>query len=60
MAASEGIVSGVKSQENVSSKSSADEKIKFKDPLLTGLDKDSDDDGVSTSRELINTFTRGQ
>ena len=27
-------------------KASHNDKIKFKDPLMTGLDKDSDDDGV--------------
>lgn len=25
----------------------SDDVVKFKDPLLTGLDRDSDDDGVS-------------
>ncbi|BFZ16283.1 hypothetical protein BsWGS_19322 [Bradybaena similaris] len=51
MAATEGIVSNIDikyEENNVSSKSSSDEKIKFKDPLLTGLDKESDDDGMES------------
>lgn len=42
-------VDDLKDDDNISSKSLSNEKIKFKDPLLTGLDKDSDDDGVSSN-----------
>ena len=44
MAESEGSVD-LKEEENNSSTPSED-VVKFKDPLLTGLDRESDDDGV--------------
>lgn len=38
----------LKEEENNSSTQSED-NVKFRDPLLTGLEKDSDDDGVRKS-----------
>ncbi|KAK3800106.1 hypothetical protein RRG08_015072 [Elysia crispata] len=50
MAASEDTpaISAVGENSTTQIKCSPNEKIKFKDPLMTGLDKDSDDDGMES------------